>query len=49
MELRRQHLIQELQKKGFYRSSDGRLLNELTLEELEKERIRLPKIFKKPK
>ncbi|SDI18360.1 hypothetical protein SAMN05192534_12424 [Alteribacillus persepolensis] len=45
MELRRQVLLQELQKQSFYVAHDGRLLRELSLEELETERVRLPEIM----
>ncbi|WP_158738650.1 hypothetical protein [Alteribacillus sp. YIM 98480] len=44
MELRRQVLLQELQEQGFYLAIDGRLLSELSLEELEIERVRLPEL-----
>lgn len=44
MELRRQVIIQELQRKRFYLARDGRLLQELSLQELERERVRLPEL-----
>lgn len=42
MELRRQTLLQELRLLKFYVSRDGRLLTQLSLQELETERYRLP-------
>lgn len=41
MELRRQVLLQELHLKGFYEATDGRLLRELSVEELSLEKVRL--------
>ncbi|MFZ4452065.1 Fur-regulated basic protein FbpA [Salibacterium aidingense] len=45
MELRRQALIKELEQKGFFLAIDGRLLNELSIQELEREKIRLPEVM----
>ncbi|MCR6111778.1 hypothetical protein HXA35_15625 [Bacillus sp. A301a_S52] len=45
MELRRQILLQELKQKNLYLARDGRLLDQLTLQELEVERVRLPEII----
>lgn len=44
MELRRQVLLQELRQLNFYLAVDGRLLTQLSLRELEKERVRLPEL-----
>lgn len=44
MELRRQCIIQELNRKNFYEARDGRMLGKLSLEELEVERVRLPEV-----
>lgn len=44
MELRRQVILQELHKLGFFESRDGRMLKRLTLQELELERVRLPEL-----
>ena len=40
MELRRQVLIQELQLQGRYVTDDGRLIAQLTLNELETEKMK---------
>ncbi|MGY4689315.1 Fur-regulated basic protein FbpA [Salibacterium sp. K-3] len=45
MELRRQVLIKELEQQGYFLALDGRLLSELTVSELERERVRLPELM----
>ncbi|WP_170840923.1 Fur-regulated basic protein FbpA [Salibacterium halotolerans] len=45
MELRRQVIIKDLEQKGFFLALDGRLLNELTVSELERERVRIPEVM----
>ena len=40
MELRRQVLIQELQLQGRYVTDDGRIISQLTLNELETEKVK---------
>ncbi|MFB5664041.1 hypothetical protein [Alteribacillus sp. HJP-4] len=42
MELKRQVIIKELEEKGFLLAIDGRFLNQLTLQELERELVRFP-------
>ncbi|SFP17859.1 Fur-regulated basic protein FbpA [Salibacterium halotolerans] len=44
-ELRRQVIIKELEQQGFFLALDGRLLNELTVSELEREKVRLPELM----
>ncbi|WP_083465533.1 Fur-regulated basic protein FbpA [Thalassobacillus sp. C254] len=44
MELRRQYLIDELEKQGFYESREGKPLRSLSLQEIECEYVRLPEL-----
>ena len=44
MLLRKAIIIQELERKGFYESRDGRNFNDLSLQDLEIERVRLPEL-----
>ncbi|MFD2625770.1 Fur-regulated basic protein FbpA [Salibacterium salarium] len=39
-------LIKELEQKGFFLAMDGRTLQELTVSELEREKIRLPEVMR---
>ncbi|MFD2704060.1 hypothetical protein [Salibacterium lacus] len=45
MELRGQVLIKELEQQGFFLALDGRMLNELSVQELEREKVRLPEVI----
>lgn len=44
VELQRQIIIQELERKQIYETPEGRSLNELSLDELEVARVRLPEL-----
>lgn len=43
-EFHRQSIIRDLQRQRFFLARDGRLLSELSLEELQVEKVRLPEL-----
>ncbi|WP_209121539.1 Fur-regulated basic protein FbpA [Alkalihalobacillus sp. BA299] len=45
MQLRKAILIQEMQLQGHYVAFDGRLLSQLTLDELEREKVKFDEGF----